>query len=307
MRTYKYSILVIAAVVGTEVIFKCLKHIYNVFYYKSGDKVKHHVTSWDSKKQRSVNEVIFFPDQGILSSLTASNTSCRKQNLIVMEENSGIHHLQSSEKCHQSRFITRSFSLNENEVPHSAYLKKSSSLIHLVDVLDSARCSLKVCVYIITLQDLVDALVRAKNRGVHVRVIVEGQMPNEAALATLRKNNISARISQSSQLMHHKFALVDVPNPYCPSVIPGNATPTEIHEKSWLGWFSSYLFFRSSFSQSATDVERPESLLLTGSFNWTWTAVVNNCENVIISNDLNLINHYNEEFDFIWKAVEVSS
>lgn len=145
-----------------------------------------------------------------------------------------------------------------------------------------------------------------QNRGVHVRVIVEGQMPNETALATLRKNNISARVSQSSQLMHHKFALVDVPDPCYPAVIPGNATPTEIHEKSWFGWFSSDLFSRSSVSETVMDAERPTPLVLTGSFNWTWTAVVNNCENVIISNDLNLINHFNEEFDFIWKALEAS-
>ena len=161
MRRYKYSFFVIAAVLGTEVIFKCLKHIYNVFHCRNSDTVKNFVTSGDAKKQKAVNEVIFFPDQGILSSLTADNTNYREQHF-VMEENSGIHHLQSSEKCHRSRFITRPFSLNENEVPRSTYLKKSSSLIHLVDVLDSARCSLKVCVYLITLQDLVDAMVRAK-------------------------------------------------------------------------------------------------------------------------------------------------
>lgn len=306
MKTYRYSILVVvAAVVGSEVIFKCLKHIYNVFHCRSRDTVKHCVSSWDGKKQGAVNEVIFFPDQGILSSLTASDTSYRKQNMVEMEEEPDIH-LKSSRKSHQSRFIPRPFSLNENKVPHSAYLQRSSSLIHLVDALDLAKGSLKVCVYVITLQDLVDAMVRAKNRGVHVRVIVEGQMPNEAALATLRKNNISARVSQSSQLMHHKFALVDVPDPCYPAVIPGNATPTDIHEKSWFGWFSSDLFSRSSFSQTVMDAEKPTPLVLTGSFNWTWTAVVNNCENVIISNDLNLINHYNEEFDFIWKALEAS-
>lgn len=162
MKTYRYSILVVVvAVVGSEVIFKCLKHLYNVLHCRSRDTVKHCATSWSEKKQMTVNEVIFFPDQGILSSLTASNASYRKQNMLEMEEEPDIH-LKSRRKSHQSRFLARPFSFNENKVSHSTYLKRSSSLIHLVDALDSAKGSLKVCVYVITLQDLVNAMVRAK-------------------------------------------------------------------------------------------------------------------------------------------------
>ena len=140
----------------------------------------------------------------------------------------------------------------------------------------------------------------------YVRVMVEGQMPNEAALATLRKNNIAALVSKSSRLMHHKFALVDVPDSYQEAIIPGNVKPTVIHKKSWLDKLSGYLSCRSFPSQSVLSADSAEPLLLTGSFNWTWTAVVNNCENVIISNDLNLISHYNVEFDDLWKNLEAS-
>lgn len=131
-------------------------------------------------------------------------------------------------------------------------------------------------------------------------------MPNEAALATLRKNNIPVRISRSSRLLHHKFALVDAPDPYHQTFVPGNAAPVGMHEESWLGRFSAYLSCKSFSSQSVLAAENTEPLLLTGSFNWTWTAVVNNFENVILTSDLNLISHYNEEFECLWKNLESS-
>ena len=160
MKTYKYPILVIAIAVGSEVIFKCLKHVYSVLCPNSGDTMKSVQTSCDAK--RTVNKVIFFPDQGILSKLTANNTRCSRQDLITIDGESNNQHQDSYKKSHQSGPIPRPFSFHENGVPHSTYLKRSSSLIHVVNALDSARYSLKVCVYVITLQDMLDAIVRAK-------------------------------------------------------------------------------------------------------------------------------------------------
>lgn len=161
MKTYKYSILVFVIVVGSEVMFKCLRHVYSLLHHKSRDSVKNLQTS-GAKRQRTVNKIIFFPDQGILSRLTSGNTRCGRQGTSQIEGDLDNEHKDSCEKSHLSQLITRSISSHENGVPLSTYLKRSTSLIHLVNALDSAKCSLKVCMYVITLQDLVDAVVRAK-------------------------------------------------------------------------------------------------------------------------------------------------
>lgn len=42
------------------------------------------------------------------------------------------------------------------------YLSHSSSLIHIIKVIEKAKRSLKICVYVFTSKDLIDAVVRAK-------------------------------------------------------------------------------------------------------------------------------------------------
>lgn len=138
----------------------------------------------------------------------------------------------------------------------------------------------------------------------HVRVMLEGQMPSETAVATLRKHNIAVKVSCSSSLMHHKFALVDAPNTQQEAAVPGNGAVTKLSKKTYLSRLSSYFASRSLCTQSSLEADSAGSLLLTGSFNWTWTAVVNNFENVILSNDLSLINYYNKEFEYLWENLK---
>jgi hypothetical protein len=47
-----------------------------------------------------------------------------------------------------------------------------------------------------------------------------------------------------------------------------------------------------------------ERLLISGSYNWTVSAEVNNHENAILSNELNLVSQFNAEFDSLKKATE---
>ncbi|KAG0725129.1 Mitochondrial cardiolipin hydrolase [Chionoecetes opilio] len=302
MKTYyKYSILVLGIiVVGSEVMFKCLKQVRRLLHSKGSDSMKNPKKSCDAKRQRTVNKVIFFPDQGILSRLPATNTRCGRQDSALRETRRDNIREDSYEKPH----LSRPHSYNENGELYSSYLKRSTSLIHLVEALECARRSLKVCVYVITLPDCVVALVRAKNRGVHVRVMVEGQMPNDAALAKLRKNNIAVRVSHTSQLLHHKFALRDVPDQE--ASVPGNASATGRCGERWFSRFRVYLSGKAIPSQHVLAAQSAEPLLMTGSFNWTWSAVVNNFENVIISSDCDLIRHYSEEFERLWKNLEAS-
>lgn len=138
-----------------------------------------------------------------------------------------------------------------------------------------------------------------------VRVILEGQMPSEVAVATLMKHNVAVQINHSSYLMHHKFALVDAPITHHEVAVPCNKSLTKLNETATVGILSSNMDSRSSSTQGSMKAESTSPLLLTGSFNWTWTAVINNFENVIISNDLNLISHYNKEFEYLWEKSKV--
>lgn len=130
-------------------------------------------------------------------------------------------------------------------------------------------------------------------------------MPSETALVMLRKHNIAVHVNCSSHLMHHKFALVDAPSTHQKAVAPCNRSLTKLSEKTFLSRLRAYLASRTSLNQSSLKAESTGPLLLTGSFNWTWTAVINNFENVIISNDLNLISYYNKEFDYLWENLKM--
>lgn len=129
-------------------------------------------------------------------------------------------------------------------------------------------------------------------------------MPSEAALSVLRRHNIAVQVSCSSHLMHHKFALVDPPNTHEQVVSPCNRSLIKLNEKNYLGRLRAYLAGKLSSTQDPLKAECAGALLLTGSFNWTWTAVINNFENVIITNDLTLINYYNKEFDSLWQKIK---
>lgn len=154
MKILKYSLLTIAVVVGSEVLYKCLKYMFALLHQKSSDIVNE--DSSDQNGKKIINKVVFFPDHGILSRSNQEDSNLERKD-------SNNDHQHGYRYPHHSKLVIRS--LNEAIAPHSSCLKRSTSLIYLVDALDSAKCSLKVCVYVITLQDMVNALLRAKVSG----------------------------------------------------------------------------------------------------------------------------------------------
>lgn len=87
----------------------------------------------------------------------------------------------------------------------------SSNVSRLIGVLSSAQRSLDVCVYTISSQKLVSALIDAHQRSVTVRVITDGEQMSSAGsqIMQLRKAGIQVRHDASGYFMHHKFAIVD--------------------------------------------------------------------------------------------------
>ncbi|XP_046994681.1 mitochondrial cardiolipin hydrolase isoform X1 [Schistocerca americana] len=84
-------------------------------------------------------------------------------------------------------------------------------LRRLIKFLQSAKRTLDICIYMITIQDIADAVKTVHSRGVRVRVIAEtGMADNKGSkIPYWRKVGIPVRMKKSPYLMHHKFFIVD--------------------------------------------------------------------------------------------------
>ncbi len=81
----------------------------------------------------------------------------------------------------------------------------------LISLIDSANRSVFVAVYSFTRDDIADALIRARERGLDVRVVVESQRAFErgSEYLRLRGAGVDIRLDANSDLMHHKFMVID--------------------------------------------------------------------------------------------------
>lgn len=90
--------------------------------------------------------------------------------------------------------------------------KGRESLIHLKELIEGAKQSIRVAMYTWTHLELTEAIIRAHQRGVSVEVIIDqGQGHGVGAniLKKLLREGICVRINNDSRLVHHKFAWID--------------------------------------------------------------------------------------------------
>ncbi len=82
----------------------------------------------------------------------------------------------------------------------------------LVKKIDSAKSSLYIAIYSFTLDDISDAVIRAKKRGVEVKVIYDSDQSKNAASDDERLSNegISVAYRNGSGYMHNKFTIIDM-------------------------------------------------------------------------------------------------
>lgn len=81
--------------------------------------------------------------------------------------------------------------------------------IALVEAIDRAQRSIDVAVYALNLEDVADALRRAEQRGVRVRLVIESDNAFEPEVQALLGAGIPLRQDQRPGLMHHKFVIID--------------------------------------------------------------------------------------------------
>jgi phosphatidylserine/phosphatidylglycerophosphate/cardiolipin synthase-like enzyme len=77
--------------------------------------------------------------------------------------------------------------------------------------LESARKSLDICVFTISDNEISDAVLKAHERGVEVRIITDNDKATDEGsdVLTLANNGIEVRVDTTSNHMHHKFSVSD--------------------------------------------------------------------------------------------------
>lgn len=91
-------------------------------------------------------------------------------------------------------------------------LPDSDGANRIKDLMRSAKKTIKVAMYTFTRKDFADTLIRAKERGVDVQVILDRGMASGASkgiVEKLKDNGISVKTRSGDGLMHHKFMIID--------------------------------------------------------------------------------------------------
>lgn len=79
----------------------------------------------------------------------------------------------------------------------------------LAEAIDSARLSVDVAIYSLSLNSIRDALLRAQDRGVQVRMVMESENLDRSDPQRLLDADISILGDRREGLMHNKFVIID--------------------------------------------------------------------------------------------------
>jgi phosphatidylserine/phosphatidylglycerophosphate/cardiolipin synthase-like enzyme len=81
--------------------------------------------------------------------------------------------------------------------------------IPLVQAIDSARLTVDIAIYSLSLNSIRDALIRAHKRGVQVRMVMESDNMDRADPQRLKEAGIPILGDRREGLMHNKFVIID--------------------------------------------------------------------------------------------------
>ncbi|XP_043282873.1 mitochondrial cardiolipin hydrolase [Venturia canescens] len=135
-----------------------------------------------------------------------SNNVIPNKETVTADDNEILMFTEKGKLC-RSHAITR-IPCKKSNCP-VGYIKK------LVSYLSRASKTLDVCLYIMTCDDVTNAIIMAHRQSARVRVIVDSGMSENPAcnnqILRMRRAGIEIRMNefQPSSLMHHKFAVMD--------------------------------------------------------------------------------------------------
>jgi len=148
--------------------------------------------------------------------------------------------------------ITISIStLAKTEVYFSLYDNPQKEIIKNINQVEAF---INIAMYIFTDKEIALPLVKARERGVKVRLYLDQDQVDYKYSQSrfLVQKGIKTRISTNNYIMHNKFAIID------------------------------------------------NRLLLTGSYNWTFSANHRNDENLMVIDDPEIIARYQNQFEKLW-------
>lgn len=159
-------------------------------------------------------------------------------------------------------FSTSSVVLEKSKYSKCLITHSMSRLLHY---LNSPTKTLDICMYVLTNTDIANVILKIHYRGVKVRLIIDADMAFASGSHCRRfdKLGIPVRWMKSTNLMHHKFCLIDA------------AVQAE---------------------------EQAVPVLVMGSLNWTNQALTGNWEDVAVTSQEQLVQSYQTEFERMWEA-----
>ncbi|XP_022220904.2 mitochondrial cardiolipin hydrolase [Drosophila obscura] len=149
-------------------------------------------------------------------------------------------------------------------------------------LMDEAQYSIDIAIYTFTSKVLWEALKRALQRGVSIRVISDREMvySTKSQILNMAAFGVPVRGPFTTTLiMHHKFCVID-----------GKTRVQEILQLKQRKWPRPY-----------------ESVLISGSVNWTYNGFCGNYENCTISSDEVMTCQFQEEFNRMWMGFAASA
>jgi phosphatidylserine/phosphatidylglycerophosphate/cardiolipin synthase-like enzyme len=85
-------------------------------------------------------------------------------------------------------------------------------LNHLIEQLKSAQKTIQICMFTLTNQQIINALIEAKKSGINVEVILDyytAKGASKRAVSKLSEEYIQVEVSRPGKLLHHKFCFID--------------------------------------------------------------------------------------------------
>ncbi|MBS0653959.1 MAG: hypothetical protein JSR39_10605 [Verrucomicrobia bacterium] len=110
---------------------------------------------------------------------------------------------------------TASFPFTAKDIQGEIWLlpdKEQKALNKLTSTINSAKKTIKIAMFTLTHPEIADALIAAKERGVHVEIAVDyytAKGASEKCIEKLKAAGIGILSSQGQELLHHKWALLD--------------------------------------------------------------------------------------------------
>lgn len=191
-------------------------------------KSKTSTSTAPTEPEEEIHKVLFFPDTSLVTP--------------SVREAGGFNAIQGPEYPYSTENLKRR--------------PTSGPFSQLLDLLKSAKKSLDLCIYVLSFPPLADAILEILEKGVDIRIIVDGREDEalRSQVSRLSRRGVPIRSNEKSYsiLMHNKFAVID------------------------------------------------SKIVLTGSLNWTKSAVLLNYDNVLITSTPVLVSRYQEQFNHLW-------